>query len=189
VTPLPPVSWEVRGAPEKPLLHLWVENCNLTRRVLSITDQSPERMALTVESDLMRLEFQRRAKKISREDFCEYLRPVLAQQFPDETAEKVSIAADLEHSLSRIYARGISRKGSIRCAFLAVPEGESSDAIESSLTYALPWLERARQTAGKGPISFLRLILPAETAGLLANRLDLFRNRRAFRSLVGQHRE
>jgi hypothetical protein len=43
------------------------------------------------------------------------------------------------------------------------------------LTYALLWLERARQSAGKGPISFLRLILPAGTAGLLANRLAALR--------------
>jgi hypothetical protein len=180
VTPLPPVSWEVRGAPAKPLLHLWAENCNLTRRVLGITDQSEERLALAVECfgkaqpqrmELVRREFQPSTKKISREDFCEQLRRILAQQFPDEEVEKVSVGADREHSLSGIYARGVSRKGSIRCAFLAVPEGETSDAIESSLTYALLWLERARQSAGKGPISFLRLILPANTAALLAGRL------------------
>jgi hypothetical protein len=180
VTPLPPISWEVRGAPAKPLLHLWAENCNLTRRVLSITDQSEERLALAVECfgtaqpqrmELVRREFQRSTKKISREGFCEQLRRILAQQFPDEEVEKVSVGADREHSLSGIYARGVSRKGSIRCAFLVVPEGETSDAIESSLTYALLWLERARQSAGKGPISFLRLILPANTAALLAGRL------------------
>jgi hypothetical protein len=73
VTPTFPVCWEVRGAPEKPLLHLWAENYNVTRRVLAITDQSPQRMALAVERFakskpekmyLVRLEFQRSAKKI-----------------------------------------------------------------------------------------------------------------------------
>ena len=180
VTPLPPLSWEVRGAAAKPLLHMWAENCNLTRRVLAITDRSDERIALAVERfgrsqpermDLVRLGFQRSAKVISREDFCERLRRILAEQFPDETVEKLSIAADLEHSLSRMYARGTSRKGTTRCAFLAVPEGESSDAIDSSLTYALLWLERARQSAKKGFVSFLRLILPAGKAGALAHRL------------------
>ncbi|MGB2632826.1 MAG: hypothetical protein WAM58_02705 [Candidatus Acidiferrum sp.] len=38
-TPVPPLSWEVRGTSSKPLLHLWAENCNVTRRVLAITDQ------------------------------------------------------------------------------------------------------------------------------------------------------
>jgi hypothetical protein len=82
--------------------------------------------------------------------------------------EKLSIAAVLEHSLSRVYARGISRKGATRCAFLAAPEGETPDAMESSLTYALLWLERARQTRGNGNVSSLRLILPAGKSGLLA---------------------
>lgn len=174
-----PVSWEVRGAGEKPLLHLWGEHCNVTRRVIAITEQSEERVALAVEKfgrsqpqkmDLVRIQFERSAKKLSREGFCDQLRRILAEQFPDETVEKLSIAADLEHSLSCIYARGTSRKGALRCAFLAVPGEESTDAIESSLTYALLWLERARQS-GKSPVSFLRLILPAGTASMLTNRL------------------
>lgn len=121
--------------------------------------------------ELVRLDFQRSAKAISREGFCEQLRRILAEQFPDETVEKLSIAADLEHSLSRMYVRGISRKATTRCAFLAVPEGQSPDAIDSSLTYALLWLQRARQPSGKGIVSFLRLILPSGKAGALTHRL------------------
>jgi hypothetical protein len=59
------------------------------------------------------------------------------ENFPDETVEKSSTAAGLEHSLAGMYARGTCRKGRMRGAFLAVPEGESQDAIESSLTFAL----------------------------------------------------
>jgi hypothetical protein len=70
-----------------------------------------------------------------------------------------------------MYARGISRKGGTSCAFLAVPEGETSEAIESSLTYALLWLERSRQSSAKRLVSFLRLILPAGTAATLSSRL------------------
>ena len=40
VAPLAALSWEVRGAAEKPLLHLWSAEYNLTRRVLAITDYS-----------------------------------------------------------------------------------------------------------------------------------------------------
>ena len=180
ITPATPLSWEVRGTAEKPLLHLWAENCNVTRRVVAISDQSEERLLLAVERfgrteperiELVRLNFNRRPKQIWREDFCEQLRRILAEQFPDETVEKLSIAADLEHSLSRVYARGISRKGAIRCAFLAVPAGETPDAMESCLTYALLWLERARKTRGNENVSFLRLILPEGTSGLLAHQL------------------
>jgi hypothetical protein len=150
------VSWEVRGGSGKPLLHLWAANCNITRRVIAITNQSDECIALAVERfgrprpdrmEMVRVNFQRGAKELSREGFCEAMRRILAEQFPDETVEKLSVAADLEHSLSRVYVRGISSRGVTRCAFLAVSGGESADAIESSLTYALLWLERARQTS------------------------------------------
>jgi hypothetical protein len=49
VAPLSTLSWEVRGNGDKPLLHLWSENHNLTRRVLAITDHSEQRLALAVE--------------------------------------------------------------------------------------------------------------------------------------------
>jgi hypothetical protein len=187
-SPLPPLSWEVRGAPDKPLLHLWAENCNVTRRVLAITGQSQERILLAVERfgratparmEIVRLNFQRSAKQISREDFCEQLRRVLAENFPDEALEKLSIASDLEHSLSGLYARGIFRRGAIRGAFLAVPQQATQDAIESSLTFALLWLERARQSSGKGLMSFLRLILPQGKASLLTHQLAALDSRMA----------
>ncbi len=63
---------------------------------------APDRM------EIVRLNFQRSTKQISREDFCEQLRRVLAENFPDETVEKISTAADLEHSLSGMYARRLS---------------------------------------------------------------------------------
>lgn len=44
------MSWEVRGDGEKPLLHLWSQQFNLTRRVLAITDHSEHRLALADNS-------------------------------------------------------------------------------------------------------------------------------------------
>jgi hypothetical protein len=49
------------------------------------------------------------------------LRRILAEQFPDETLEKISVAQDLEHSLSKIYMRGILYRGSAHVAFLVGP--------------------------------------------------------------------
>jgi hypothetical protein len=143
-SPLPPLSWEVRGAPAKPLLHLWAENCNLTRRILAITDQSEERILPAVE------------------------------RFGRGTP-------DLEHSLSGLYARGIFRKGAIRGAFLAVPQQATQDAIESSLIFALLWLERARQSSGKGSLSVLRLILPPGKSSLVTHQLAALDPRLAVR--------
>lgn len=64
IAPFSGMSWEVRGDGEKPLLHLWSEQFNLTRRVLAITDHSEYRLALAVQrfghNRPDRLEFIRR---------------------------------------------------------------------------------------------------------------------------------
>ena len=180
VTSVAPLSWEVRGDVEKPLLHLWSENCNVTRRVVAITDNSQDRLALAVERfgrakpermEIVRLVHAPGPRDLSREGYCEQLRRILAEQFPDETLEKISVAQDLEHSLSKIYTRGILHRGSAHVAFLAVPEGESQDALESSLTYGLLWLEKSRQSAKRAALATLRLILPKGKSAILANRL------------------
>ena len=188
VTSAAPLSWEVRGNAEKPLLHLWSDNCNVTRRVVAITDNSQDRLALAVERfgrikpermEIVRLEYAPGPRDLSREGYCEQLRRILAEQFPDETLEKISVAQDLEHSLSKIYTRGILQRGSSQIAFLAVPEGESQDALESSLTYGLLWLEKSRQSAKRASLAALRLILPKGKAPILANRLRALDDRLA----------
>src|SRR5271170_1767684 len=140
--PLEGLSWEVRGSGEKPLLHLWSENYNLTRRVLAITDHSEQRLALAVERfgrakpdrlEFIRLEFERAQRDLSREAFCDSLGHLLAEQFPDESVESLTASSDLEHSISGNYARGILRRGSSQFAILAVPDGESADTVEGSL--------------------------------------------------------
>lgn len=174
------MNWEVRGSGEKPLLHLWFERFTLTRRVLAITDHSEQRLAMAVERfgrtrperlELIRRDVEPGARELSRADFCGQLTRLLAEQFPDETAESLTMSADLEHSLSGNYARGILRRGSLRYAVLAVPEGESSDAAENSLTFALLWLSRARRSAACETIEALRLILPKNAARAVAHRM------------------
>jgi hypothetical protein len=49
LAPLSKLSWEVRGSEDKPLLHIWSEQYNLTRRVIAITDHSDARLVLAVE--------------------------------------------------------------------------------------------------------------------------------------------
>src|SRR5260370_37032112 len=93
VAPCAGMSWEVRGEDEKPLLHLWSEQFNLTRRVLAITDHSERRLALAVERfgrskpdrlEFIRREFERGARELSREEFRDRLAHLLARQFPAE---------------------------------------------------------------------------------------------------------
>ncbi len=180
------LSWEVRGDGEKPLLHLWAERFNLTRRVLAITDYSEQHLVLAVERfgrakpdrmEFVRREFERGARQLSREEFCEHLRALLAEQFPDDTVESLTISADLEHSLSGNYARGLLRRGSLRFAVLAVPAGESSDTIDNCLTFALLWLSRVRHSHTGGTIAGLRVILPKNTARTVAHRFGALDSR------------
>lgn len=174
------VSWEVRGSQEKPLLHLWSEQLNLTRRVLAITDHSERRLALAVERfgrtrpdrlEFIRREFEPDARELSREDYRNRLRHMLGEQFPDETVESLTVSEDLEHSLSGNYVRGMLRRGSAHFAVLAVGEGESADTAENSLTFGLLWLERARDLRLQGTTASLRLILPRTAVSTVAHRL------------------
>ncbi|HYL83696.1 MAG TPA: hypothetical protein VE263_05645 [Candidatus Angelobacter sp.] len=170
----------MRGNHEKPLLHLWSEQLNLTRRVLAITDHSEQRLALAVERfgrakpdrlEFIRKEFELGARELSREEYRNRLRQILADQFPDETVESLVVSADLEHSLSGNYVRGILRRGSTHFAVLAVSEGESSETADHSLAFALLWLQRARRLSLRGMIGGLRLILPKAAVGMAAHRL------------------
>ena len=180
VAPFAGMSWEVRGDGERPLLHLWSEQFNLTRRVLAITDHSEQRLALAVERfgrnkpdrlEFIRREYERGARELSREEFRDRLAQLLAEQFPDERLESLAVSPDLEHSLSGNYARGLLRRGAAQLAVLAVPAGESAETIGNSLTFALLWLHRARQATWRGTITGIRLILPKNSAGVVAHRL------------------
>jgi hypothetical protein len=180
VAPLAVLSWEVRGAAEKPLLHLWSAEYNLTRRVLAITDHSEQCLTLAVERfgrskpgrlEFVRMSFDRSARERTRRAFCEHLRRILAEQFPDEMVESLIISPDLEHSLSGNYVRGILRRGLAQWAVLGVADGESAATVENSLTFAVLWFERARQSNRRGNISGLRLILPKGGARVVAQRI------------------
>jgi hypothetical protein len=79
LTSVAPLSWEVQGDAEKPLLHLWSESCNVTRRVVTITDNSQDRLALAVERfgrvrperlEIVRLDHAPGPRDLSREGYC-----------------------------------------------------------------------------------------------------------------------
>jgi hypothetical protein len=178
------LSWEVRGAAEKPLLHLWSSDYNVTRRILAITDHSDQRLVLAVERfgrgkperlEFIRVEPDPSEHELRRRAFCAGLGRLLAEQFPDETLESLTTAGDLEHSLSGNYARGLLRRGSSHWAFLAVSSGESADTIDNSLTFALLWLERARESSRRGAICGLRVIVPKGASRGVAHRFGALR--------------
>ncbi len=78
LAPLSRMSWEVRGADDKPLLQIWSEECKLTRRVIAITDDSEARLVLAVRRfgrarpgrlESVRRDFERPERELLREEF------------------------------------------------------------------------------------------------------------------------
>ena len=181
VAPLSTLSWEVRGNGDKPLLHLWSENHNLTRRVLAITDHSEQRLALAVECfgrskpdrlEFLRIEFDRSERELSREAFAQSIGRLCEHEFPDETLESITTAADLEHSLSGNYVRGVLRRGREEWAMFAAPEAGAGEDPARCLTFALLWLDRLRQGASRKNVVGVRLLLPKSGAAPVAHLLS-----------------
>lgn len=169
LAPLSALSWEVRGQNNSPLIHLWSGQHNLTRRVLAIAESSAGRLVLNVQRfgrakpdrlEFVRREFELSPRELGRDEFRSRLAHLLAQQFPDETLESLTIAPDLEHSLSGNYARGTLRRGRSRWAVFGVPESESAGPEEDALTFALLWFDHMRHSNRRGVVAGLRLILP-----------------------------
>ena len=185
VAPLSALSWEIRGNGQRPLIHLWSEHHNLTRRVLAITDQSETRLALAVERfgrskpdrlEFLRVKYDAAPRTLEHEAFCQRLAVMCAEQFPDDTLDSLTIAPDLEHSLSGNYARGVLRKEKLRWALLAVPAGASEPA-HHALTFALIWLDRVRQLDRGGQIAGLRVIVPKGAGASIARLLPAMDSR------------
>jgi len=185
VAPLSTLSWEVRGNSEKPLLHLWSENHNLTRRVLAITDHSEQRLALAVECfgrsrpdrlEFLRVEFARSPVELSRDALAQDVQRLCEREFPDDSLEALSTAADLEHSLSGNFVRGVLRRAREAWALFVVPDFQQAHDAARCLTFALLWFDRLQQTAERRAISGLRIILPSASAAPLAQLLAALRS-------------
>jgi hypothetical protein len=178
-------QYEVSAQARSTLLHLWSDGRTLARRVLRITEQSSSLLMLEVErfgrSKPDRLEFvssaARPAAQLTREKFRERFAELLHEQFPDEEIISLSTSADLEHSLSTRYTRGLIRSPGAHWAVLASGPDESAAAIDDMLTFGLIWLShtQGRAKTGRahvGRIAGLRLFLPEGTGKLVAHRAE-----------------
>ena len=174
------VQYEVSAHGGAALLHLWSAQQSLVRRVVRVAEESQERVVLEVErlgfSRNARLEVvagsgPRETRRAEREQFSSRLRRVLTDHFPDESVESLTTSADLHHSLSGSYARGLMRRGSTAHAILAASPGEDGATIDGILTFGLIWLQHSRDRARRCTVQGLRLFLPHRTAMTTAHRL------------------
>jgi hypothetical protein len=97
--------------------------------------------------EFLHIEFDRSARELSREKFAQSVRRLCEHEFPDETLDSITSSADLEHSLSGNYARGVLRRGSESWVLFALPGDETNDEPARCLTFALLWLDRLWQSS------------------------------------------
>jgi len=175
------LQYEVRRQGNSILLHLWSEQQNLVRRVLRIADQSAEQVVVEVQrfgrSKPDTLAFvcagrERAAGRLTREKFRERFRQLLAEQFPDDKLDSLTTSADMVHSLSSCYARGLLHRGAQAWTVMGVSSAEDAATTDAILTFGLLWLDRARQQAQRSPVAGLRLFLPEGASRVTAHRLN-----------------
>ena len=174
------LQYEVRRQDGAALLHLWSAQQSLVRRVVRVAEQSSERVVVEVErfgqSRHAQLEFLaagagRDARRVGREQFCNRLRQLLTGQFPDEIVDSMATAADLHHSISGSYTRGLMHRGTEAHAVLGAAPDEDSATVDAILTFGLIWLDRVRDRARRHTVRGLRLFLPRGSSAITAHRL------------------
>lgn len=182
--PLPGLAgmqYEVRQQGRGVFLHVWSEDANLARRVMRIAEQGSGRLVLEVRRfgrpkpaslEFFVAERARTPGRLAREKFLARLRVLLAEQFPDEKMESLTCAADLEHSFSGSYVRGVTKRGQRAWAVTAAAPGEDSAAVDAILTNALLWMDWLRETRHKGVLAGMRLFLPEGNSAVTAHRLQ-----------------
>lgn len=174
------VQYEVSAQGDAALLHLWSAQQTLVRRVLRVSEETRDRIVLEVSRlgypRHAQLEFiaggvPRETRRVEREQFSSRLRRILADHFPDESIESLATSADLHHSISGSYTRGLVRRGSEAYAVLAASPNEDGSTIDGILTFGLIWLQHTRDRARRYSVHGLRLFLPRGTSSVTAHRM------------------
>lgn len=164
---------------KNPLVHLWSDKRNLTRRVLRVQERSQDRVVLEVQRfgrarpsrlEVVRARSSRPPKRVTREQFCAGFTRILADCFPDATIDPLTASPDLENSFSGVYARGCMHEGSRAWGVMAVAPGESAAAMEGILAFGILWLDWLRGHAQVRAIEGLRLFFPEDTSRCVRER-------------------
>jgi len=163
-------------------LHLWSEEANLVRRILSASPRgntlrlSTQRFGQT-QPKLLELVASRAhrtptTRDTARTRYLRTLERVLQRHFTDHKPDAFRTAMDLEKSFGPAYARGSLVRGNQAWAVIAVNEQESQTTIDGILTLGILWLQACReQAAGRRLYQGLQLILPQGTSQLTLSRL------------------
>ena len=174
------LHFELRVEHKNPLVHLWSDERNLTRRVLSVKERAGDRIVLEVQRfgrakpgrlEFLRTDSPRAAGRITREQFRARFARILADRFPDSVVDSLTAAPDLENSFSGSFVRGVMHEGSHAWALLAAAPSEDPATIENILAFGILWLDWTRGRAERRAIEGLRFFVPHGTSRRLRERL------------------
>jgi hypothetical protein len=162
-------------------LHLWSDERNTVRRILSATLRSGALRLSTqrfgqARPTLLELVGSRASRTPTTRDatrthYLHLLERVLQREFPDWRRDAFRTAMDLERSFGPAYARGSLIRGNQAWAIIGVNEKETASIIDGILTLGILWLHHCREHAGRHLYQGLKLILPRGTAMLTLSRL------------------
>lgn len=168
------------------LLQIWSEEANIVRRatsaeikngilkltVLRFGQSKPSRMEICAQAERR----SPSALKAMRAAYQRTLERALRRVFPGWTLERLSSAADLEHSFGAVCARGVLRRGVERIAVVGCGAGELQSTIDDSVAVGVLWLDYCREHLdAKSHAGTLALFVPegrARTAQLRLAHLD-----------------
>ena len=166
----------------KCVLHLWSEERNAVRRVLD-AELKAQALRLNVlrfgqsQPSLLEICASREqrsptALRAIRARYRQTLERVLLREHPGWVLGSVSSRADLEHSCSPVYTRGLLRMGQSAFAVLGVNAEESQPSIDAALTFGILWFDLQRERlAGRAHVEGLKLFLPEGRAGMVRERM------------------
>jgi hypothetical protein len=154
---------------ERVTLECWSATRNLVRRIRTVrfekrgsleleTEQFGGRKGTLLLLDLAHPANSGAARRGGRLKYREQFRLSLRRQFPDWRLVELSTEADLEHSLSPAYPRGMLKKGSAAIAAIGAA-GDSLDP-DGALSFGLIWLDYLRRREPRLAVGGLALFLP-----------------------------
>ncbi|NYF88110.1 hypothetical protein HDF08_000177 [Edaphobacter lichenicola] len=163
-------------------LHLWGEDRNLVRRVISTVlrngvlrlsmhrfgQTKPQTLELVTDRD-RRTPSTREATRVK---YLRVLERVLLRSFPEFKVGGLRTAMDLEKSFGPAYARGSLLQGQKVWAVIAVNEEETQATVDGILTLGILWLQHCRESGdGRRLYQGLKLIVPRGMAMLTLSRM------------------
>jgi len=163
-------------------LHLWSEERNTVRRVVSATPRGGSLRLATqrfgqAQTKLLELVASRErrtptTRETARTRYLQTLERVLLRSFPEFKSDGFRTAMDLERSFGPAYARGSLVRGQHAWAVIAVNEEETATTVDGILTLGILWLHHCRESAGGRKLyQGLKLILPRGAAMTTLSRM------------------